>query len=146
MPARAPGLRAIASAAEPATRPCPRPQRPEAIAMPIPAPIGTQLGAELPPPVCANAGDAMQSTASVMKIYCSLRIVFLLASFKMCRQWVVEAHRAGPLTLTAAVPKWKQNSDRELLNLVPLLRRRFAEINHRQQHEHIRLNQRDAKV
>src|SRR5580698_2926049 len=105
MPARAPGLRAIASAAEPATRPCPRPQRPEAMAMPMPAPMGTQPAAA-PSGVaasCANAGDAMQRTASVMKIYCSLRIVFLLASFKMCRQWVVEAHRAGPLTLTARV-------------------------------------------
>src|SRR6202012_5907566 len=114
MPARAPGLRASASAAEPATRPCPRPQRPEAMAMPMPAPMGTQLGAE-PSPVCANAGDAMHSTASVMKIYCSLRIVFLLASLKMCRQWVVEAHRAGPLTLTAALPKWKQTPDAELV-------------------------------
>jgi hypothetical protein len=40
--------------------------------------MGTQLAAALPPVDCANAGDAMQRAAIVMKKYCSLRIVFLL--------------------------------------------------------------------
>jgi hypothetical protein len=67
-------LRASASADDPATRPCPSPQRPEAMAMPMPAQIGTQLG--LPPPVdCAKAGTATSSTDNVMNKYFSVRIL-----------------------------------------------------------------------
>jgi hypothetical protein len=34
----------------------------------------------------------------------------------MCRQWVVEAHRAGPLTLNGfSSPEWKRRSGRKCL-------------------------------
>jgi hypothetical protein len=42
----------------------------------MPAPIGTQLGPALTPDACANAGEAINSAASVMNAYCSFRILF----------------------------------------------------------------------
>src|SRR3954452_5280416 len=68
MPARAPGLRARASQAEAVARPWPRPQRPAAIAIPTPAPIGTMLIGWLVAD-CAYAGIAMNSADSVIEKY-----------------------------------------------------------------------------
>src|SRR5579884_2337798 len=164
MPARAPGFRAMASAADPATRPCPMPQRPEAIPMPIPAPIGTQLGAE-PPVDCANAGEAMQSTLSVMKRYCSLRIrISPLLPLKCAVSGWLRLTVLAPSRSRPALPEWVANSGHGNLKKGPstshlwrfawddnlkksmLLRSRFCQINHGQQHKHIRLNQCDAEV
>jgi hypothetical protein len=67
IPARAPGLRARASTADPTALPCPSPHRPAAIPIPIPAPIGTRLTTPAPP--SATAGMAKQSAASAMNMY-----------------------------------------------------------------------------
>src|SRR6266567_8685729 len=98
IPGRAPGLRARASVAEAVALPWPRPQRPAASAMPRPAAIGTHWLAGLYAVACPKAGVASSIADSVMKKYCNLRIV-LLRSPKVRRQWVVDAHRAGTLTL-----------------------------------------------
>src|SRR5271170_7619804 len=99
MPARAPGLRARASVAEAVALPWPSPQRPAAMAMPTPAPMGTRLAPPPPSVPWANAGVANSSADRVINRYCSLRIAFLLAFVKIAVQWVVDAHRAGALTL-----------------------------------------------
>src|SRR5208283_4528466 len=104
MAGRAAGFRAMASQAAAPTRPCPRPARPAAIAMPKPEAIGTQgLGAAAVPP-CAYAGMVIIRMASSAKItIISFRIYFLLMN--RC-QWVVDVHRADALTLTAAFGTW----------------------------------------
>src|SRR6185437_14190921 len=75
IPGRAPGFRAIASQEEATARPCPRPQRPEAMAIEIPAAIATMLAWESEDPAdCAKAGTAMHKTESVIKAFCIVRI------------------------------------------------------------------------
>ena len=95
---RAPGLRATASQEEATARPWPRPQRPEAMAMEIPAAIATMLAWEESPPLdCANAGTAMQRTESVIKAFCIVvRMCDSNASLRSpCSGW---------LTLTVLAP------------------------------------------
>src|ERR1700722_13292297 len=95
MPARAPGLRASASQAEAVALPCPRPQSPAAKAMPMPAPIGTRLTAADPPSANGETKRG-QGHKHILKFP-----HISPASLGFGRQWVVEAHRAGPLTLAA---------------------------------------------
>jgi hypothetical protein len=59
----------------------------------------------------------------------SFRILFLLIN--RC-QWVVDAHRAGALTLAA--------------ELLVLVRYRLADVDRRQQHEDVCLDKRNAHV
>src|ERR1700688_2165373 len=93
--------------------------------------------ADSPPEVWAKAGTAMNSTDSVMNRYCSLRI--LSPCFRRnCRQWVVEAHRAGPLTLAANEPEWKQPPAREQTLVV--VGNCLGDVNQRQQHKDVGLD------
>src|SRR5579883_1097837 len=90
MPARAPGLRARASAAPAVALPCPSAQRPEAMAMENPAAIGTTSNPPVVPP-CAKSGVANDITDSAINKYfkvLKVRMVFLLTM--NCRQWVVD--------------------------------------------------------
>ena len=74
----------------------------------------------------------------------------------MNRQWVVDAHRAGTLTLTAdagrveAAPRLKCRFGHAYLRCgrktLVVVRRCLPQVNHRQQHEHIRLNHRYAQM
>src|ERR1035437_3298715 len=147
MLAVAPGLRATDSTAEPTALPWPRPQRPAASAMPMPMPIGARLTGAEPP--SAKAGAAQHRTARTIRTNCSLRIYF--SSFpEIGRQWVVEAHRAGPLTLAAFRLPGAEALSGGILFLVldevrgattlVLVRHRLAQVNHRQQRENDRLN------
>src|SRR6478672_3543787 len=60
----APGCRAIASTAEPAARPCPRPQRPAARPKPRPA-ARTAKALAMSAPPAASAAQAMPGTARI---------------------------------------------------------------------------------
>src|ERR1700723_2097014 len=143
IPARAPGLRATASVAEAVARPWPRPQSPAAIPMPIPAAMAVSPAPVDASPVWAKAGPARNSTDSVMKRYCSLRI--LSPCFRRnCRQWVVEAHRAGPLTLAANEPEWKQPPARD--QTLVLVGDCLGGVNQRQQHKNVGLNHGHSQV
>ncbi len=78
----------------------------------------------------------------------------------MPRQWVVEVHRADPLTLTRIVPMRGEGRSRTS-NLecgapyidpdvwdqtLMLVRNRQAQIDGREEHEHIRLDHGDTEV
>src|SRR3984893_7820034 len=158
MPGRAPGLRASASVAEAVARPCPSPQRPAASPMPIPAAIEVRpMAIPFPPPAsCANAGAARNSTPSIVKRICSFRIVVLRSSRKCTVSgWlmltVLAPSRSRPMqTGRKRLPVRNVDAARHARARVPetlmIVRRRLSQINHRQQHEHIRLNDGHAQV
>src|ERR1700722_3761111 len=99
--------------------------KPAAIAM-SPAPTVGPLS------LWAKAGTARNRTDNVMNRYCSMRI--LSPCFrKNCRQWVVEAHRAGPLTLAAFEPEWKQAPARKHRKNLVVVRHCLRHVNHGQQ-------------
>src|SRR5271167_1202981 len=103
MAGRAAGFLAMASQAAAPTRPCPRPAKPAAIAIPKPAAIGTRLFEAAAVPPCAYAGMVIiRMASSAKKTIVGFRILFLLMN--RC-QWVVDVHRADALTL-AAVGNW----------------------------------------
>lgn len=78
------------------------------------------------------------------------------ASFEINRQWVVEAHRAGPLTLAVVRLSGVEALSGGIFFLafgegrcpeaLVFVRGCLGEINHRQEHEDVGLNERNQKV
>src|SRR5258706_3508074 len=132
MPGRAAGLRAKDSVAAATALPCARPHTAEAIAMENPAVMAIQW---VSPPAspCAKAGMAKHRADRVMNKYFKVRMV-CFSSYQFSASGWLTPYRAGALTLADTKSK------------SVLLCNRAGDINDRQQHEHISLQNCDHNV